>query len=240
MVFLPLVQKQWLNLYLFNIDNFSIYKVLYYLSGLIIPILVTTSSLKKFTYYKFIYHTKNNDNNNINNFIKGKFLLLIFLIISIILSIFISRYIFINLKIILSLFISNNEYLNTFFIDKQILFVIIISTFLLFKKTKFILKKIILINYFLISIVTWYSQINNLFLIDIVPFNIFKFGNINFINLSFLLAIEIGFYLWSYISYSSYLSDWKLPKPNKEEILPILNIVMFYLLIILNYSLLFK
>ena len=228
----PLVQKQWLNLYLFSNNNFSIYKVLYYLSGLIVPILVVINSFNKFTYYKFKDHKK-----NINN-ISGKYLLLITIILSTNLSILISQYIFINLKIFINFFLSNNEYLVKFDIDKQILLVVIISAFLIFKKTKFLLKKIILINYFIFSFITWYFQINNSFLIDVVPFYISKFGNINFLNVTFLFAIETVFYFWSYISYRSNLSDWKVPKPSINEVLPILKIAIFYLLIILYYSIL--
>ena len=235
-ILFPLVQKQWLNLYLFDINNLSIYKLLYYLSGLIVPILVIINSLDKFTYYKFNFHKKSNNNFDIS----GKFLFLITLVILSILSILISNYIFINLKIILNLLISNNEYLVQFDIDKKILFVVIISIFLIFKKTKFLLKKITLINFFIFSIINWYSQINNSSLNDVIPFYIFKFGNINFVNIVFLLAIETMFYLWSYISYNSYLSDWNVPKPHMKEITPILNIIMFYLLVILYYSILFK
>ena len=236
LILFPLVQKQWLNLYLFDINNLSIYKLLYYLSGLFVPILVIINSLDKFTYYKFNFHKKNNNNFDIS----GKFLFLITLVILSILSILISNYIFINLKIILNLLISNNEYLVQFDIDKKILFVVIISIFLIFKKTKFLLKKITLINFFIFSIINWYSQINNSSLNDVIPFYIFKFGNINFVNIVFLLAIETMFYLWSYISYNSYLSDWNVPKPHMKEITPILNIIMFYLLVILYYSILFK
>ena len=146
-ILFPLVQKQWLNLYLFDINNFSIYKLLYYLSGLIVPILVIINSLKKFTYYKFIDH-------NNNNYVSSKLLLLITLNISILLSFLISRYIFINLKILLNFFISDNEYLVQFDIDKQIIFLIIISIFLLLKKTKLLLKKIILINFLIFSVIT--------------------------------------------------------------------------------------
>ncbi len=235
-ILFPLVQKQWLNLYLFDINNLSIYKLLYYLSGLIVPILVIINSLNKFTYYKFNFHKKYNNNFDIS----GKTLFLITLVILGILSILISHYIFINLKIILNFLMSNNEYLVQFDIDKQILFVVIISTFLIFEKTKFLLKKITLTNFFIFSIINWYSQINNSSLNDVIPFYIFKFGNINFVNIVFLLAIETMFYLWSYISYNSYLSDWKVPKPYKKEVTPILNIIMFYLLVILYYSILFK
>ena len=235
-ILFPLVQKQWLNLYLFDINNLSIYKLLYYLSGLIVPILVIINSLNKFTYYKFNFHKKNDNNSDIS----GKSLFLITLVILSIISILISHYIFINLKIILNLLMSNNEYLVQYDIDKQILFIVIISIFLIFKKTKFLLKKIILTNFFIFSIINWYSQINNSSLNDVIPFYIFKFENINFVNIVFLLAIETMFYLWSYISYNSYLSDWNVPKPYKKEVTPIFNVIIFYLLVILYYSILFK
>ena len=235
-ILFPFVQKQWLNLYLFDINNFSIYKLLYYLSGLVIPLFVIITSLKKFTYYNFNYHNNKNNNNNIS----GKLLFLITLIVSTILSIFISRYIIINLKILLYFFMRNNDYLVQFDIDKQIFFILIISPFLIFKKTKFLIKKIILTNFLLFSIIIWYSQINNSLLINEVPIYILNLGDINFINIGFLLAIETFFYLWSYISYGSYLSDWKVPKPINNEVTSITNIVMFYLSIILYYSMLFK
>tara|TARA_Y100000739_G_C20501699_1_gene415244 strand:+ start:71 stop:841 length:771 start_codon:yes stop_codon:yes gene_type:complete len=239
-ILFPLVQKQWLNLYLFDINNFTIYKLLYYLSGLVVPILVVINSLNKFTYYEFDFQKKNK-----NNEITGKLLLLLTLILSTTISILISRYIFINLNLCLNFFISNNQYLVQLDISKQILLILSISTFLIFQKTKYFLKKIILTNFLIFSIFAWYSQINNSLLIEKVPFYLFKFENlnflnINFINIAFLLSIEIVFYLWSYISYSSSLSDWKVPKPYKKEVITILKILIFYLFIILYYSILFR
>ena len=231
----PLVQKQWLNLYLFDINNFTIYKILYYLSGLIVPTVVIINSLNKFSFYKFDNHKTKN-----SFYISGKLLFLITSFILIIFSFIISSYIIINLKIFLDLFIDNNQFLVQLDNDKQILTVIVISILLIFEKTKLFLKKVLLINFFIFSIIIWYSQFNNSLLIDIVPFHIFKFKNINFININFLLAIEIIFYLWSYISYGSFLSDWRVPVPYKKEVSPILYILIFYLLIILYYSILFK
>ena len=237
-IIFPFIQKQWLNLYLFDINNFSIYKLLYYVSGLIVPIFVVINSLNKFTYYKFNYHIKNNNKNNNNN-INGKLLLLLTFIVLTTLSYLISYYIFINLKIFTSLLLSTNEYLIQFDIDKQIFFMAIISTFLIFKKTKYFIKKIILTNFFIFSIIIWYSEISSSFTIDIVPLYTIKFGNINFINIAFLMAIEIFTYLWSYISYSSYLSDWNVPKPCKNEVKSTIFILIYYLFIILYYSLVF-
>ena len=232
-IFFPLIQKQWLNLYLFDAYNFTIYKFLYYLSGIIVPGLVIIYSLKEFTYYKFNFHKLNNNTDT-----SGKRLFFITSIISILLSTLISSYIFINIKLLLNLFIRDNDYLVQFDIYKQIITVVIISILLILNKTKYFMKKIILINFFILSIISWYSQINNILLINIAPFNIFKFENINFINICYLLAIETVYYVWSYISYGYFLSDWRLPRPHKKEVLSILNILIFYLLIILYYSLL--
>ncbi len=234
-ILLPLFQEQWLNLYLFDINNFTIYKFLYYLSGVIVPTFVVISSLNKFTYYKFSYHNENNKTN-----IRGKLLLLLTLLLSIILSLLVSHYILINITIFINFLLGNNKYFIQFDIEKQILFVVVISTFLLFRQTKFFIKKIILTNFFILSTINWYSEINNSFLNDLVPFYIFNFENIQIFNIIFLIIIEIVFYLWSYISYSSYLSDWSVPRPYKNEIKPIFNIIMFYLFIILYYSILFK
>ena len=236
-ILFPLVQNQWLNLYLFDINIFSFYKVLYYLSGLIFPILIIINSLNNFTYYKFNNNKTNYKINNNPN-ITGKFLFFITSISLIILSIMISHYIFINFKILLNFFSNNNELQFLFDSNKKTLFILIISILLIFKKTKLFMKKIILINYFIISILIWYSKINNILLNDFFPLDIFRIENINFINILLLLAIETVYYLWSYISYSSYLSDWSVPLPYKKQYFQILNIIFFYLLIIVYYSIL--
>ena len=232
-VLFPLVQKQWLNLYLFDINNFTIYKLLYYLSGLIYPILVIIYSLNNFTFYKF--NKKINTTFNIS----GKSLLFLASIILIILSILISSYIFINLRIFFNLFINNNFFVQVA-IDKKIFFVVVTSILLLFKKIRVLIKKIVLINFFIMSILLWYLQISNIVLNDVFFIDILNFENTNFFNILFILAIEKFYYLWSYISYGSYLSDWKLPWPNKSDLTSILNIIIFYLFIILYYTILFK
>ena len=229
----PLIQNQWLNLYLFDKNNFSIYKLLYFFSGIIAPTLLTFNSISKFTNYKF--------KNNILKYerkITGTELLLISSIVLVTLSLIIYNYIFINLKIIYKLFIIDYNYHLNLDIDKQILFIAIISILLIFKKIKLFLKKLILINYFIISTLIWYSHLNNINLYDLfLKNNIFKFDNINFINLVILLSIEILYYLWSYISYDSFLSDWSVPKLRIREMTPLLKILIFYLLILLYYSL---
>jgi len=53
LLILPFIQKQWLNLYSFNINVISFYSIIYYLSGAICPSLVYINSLKNYTYYNF-------------------------------------------------------------------------------------------------------------------------------------------------------------------------------------------
>lgn len=230
-ILFPLVQDQWLNLYLFDKNNFTIYKFLYYLSGLILPIFVCFTSLDKFTVYTF----RNNILNN-NYYIRGQSLLTITGTSLVIFSTIISYYLYINFKIIFNLIISNSSFLKDVDITNLFLFVIIISILLFFKKTKLFIKRIILINYLLLSFVIWYSEIHNIILTDTFLFNSFiKFDNINVINTFYLLSIEILFYLWSYISYSSYLSDWSIPLPDKKAFPQLFNVIFFYIIVILYY-----
>ena len=219
---------------MFDINSFTIYKFLYYLSGLLFPIIVCLTSLNNFTIYNF-----SNIKVKSNTKISGKSLLTITLISLIILSFLISNYIFINLKVIFSLNLSDYKNLLQFDIEKQILFSIIISISLLFKKLKFFIKKLMLINFLIISIIIWFSKINYILFYDsILIKNILKIDNINIINIIILFSIEITYYLWSYISYGTYLSDWQMPIPHKTEILPVIKIIIFYLMIILYYSIL--
>jgi len=62
LLILPFVQKQWFNLYLFNINDISFYSILYYLSGTICPSLVCLNSLKNYTYYSFNKNKINSKN----------------------------------------------------------------------------------------------------------------------------------------------------------------------------------
>ena len=89
----------------------------------------------------------------------------------------------------------------------------------------------------MLSVSIWYSKLNDLSLNDIFSEHIFlKFENYNFINIFFLLTIEIFFYIWSYLSYGTYLSDWKVPIPVKADFKPLLEIVFFYLIIMTYYA----
>ena len=97
---LPFVQKQWFNLYSFNINDISFYSILYYLSGAICPTLVCINSLKNYTYYSF-----NKDKIHYIKIIKGKRLLFLVAINLIFLSYLIADYIHINFDLIFNLFL---------------------------------------------------------------------------------------------------------------------------------------
>ncbi len=227
----PFVQKQWFNLYLFNRNSFSFYSILYYLSGIICPILIILYSLNKFTYYQFNF--KNFENNKI---IKGKTLLIFVFLTIIPLSFLITNYLYLNLNLITNLF-GDNIFLPNIRITQHLYFIFIISFFLILKKTRILIKKLVLINFFFMTLFIWYSQINNIdnnFVIN----NYLKLNNSNFINIIFLFLIEIIFYFWSFISYKNNLSDWVVNKPLITDFFNGLNIIIFYSFVIVYYSIL--
>ena len=135
LLILPFAQKQWFNLYLFNIHDISFYSILYYLSGTICPFLVYLNSLKNYTYYNF-----NKNKIHFKNIIKGKSLLFLVSINLIFLSYFIADYIYINFDLIFNLFL---EEINVPKPDiPQLSFIIfLISILLIFKKSRLLLKK---------------------------------------------------------------------------------------------------
>ena len=156
LLILPFVQKQWFNLYSFNINDISFYLILYYLSGAICPSLVYINSIKNYTDYSF---TK--DKIHSKKIIKGKRLLFLVAINLIFLSYLIADYIYINFDLIFNLFL---EGINVPKPDIPHLsfFILLISILLIFKKSRFLLKKIILVNFILISLFLWHLQINNI------------------------------------------------------------------------------
>jgi len=233
LLILPFVQKQWLNLHSFNINHISFYSILYYLSGTICPSLVCLNSLKNYTFYNF-----NKNKIHSKNIIKGKRLLFLVTLNLIFLSYFIADYIYINFDFLFNLFL---EEINLPKPDiLQLSFsIFLISVLLIFKNSRFLLKKLILINFILISLYLWHLQINNINVDD--QFHIFRYfglNDLNLINLFILVAIEISFYTWSFLSYKTNLSDWIVPKPQKGDIIPFLNILIFYFFIIIYYSIL--
>ena len=233
LLILPFVQKQWFNLYLFNVNNISFYSFLYYLSGTICPSLICLNSLNNYTYYKF------NENKICNKkSINGKSLLFLVAINLIFLSFLSIDYIYINFDLISNLFLEglNLQQPDSFQFS---LFILLVSIFLIFKKSRVLFKKLILGNFILISFYIWYVQINNINIDNQV--HIYKYlglNNLNLINVFILFAIEISYFSWSFLSYKTNLSDWNVHKPQDGDITPILNILIFYLFIIIYYSLL--
>ncbi len=233
LIIIPFVQKQWFNLYLFNIGDISLYSILYYLSGIICPSLVCLNSLKNYTYYNF-----NENKIYSKNIIKGKRLLFLVAINLIFLSYFIADYIYINFNLIFNLFLEGIK-LPKPDVIQFILFIFSISILLIFKKSKLLLKKLILVNFILISFHLWHLQIKNINVDD--QFHIYKYfglNELNLINIFILVVIEISFFTWSFLSYKTNLSDWIVRKPRMEDAIPILNMFIFYFFIIIYYSIL--
>ncbi len=233
LLILPFVQKQWFNLYSLNINDISFYSILYYLSGAICPSLVCLNSLKNYTYYNF-----NKDKIHSIKIIKGKRLLILVAINLIFLSYLIANYLCINFDLIFNLFLEGiNEPKPD--IARLSSFMFLISILLIFKKSRFLLKKLILVNFILISFYIWHLQINNINVDD--QFYIYRYfgsNDLNLINLFILVAIEISFYTWSYLSHKTNLSDWIVPKPQKGDFIPFLHLLFFYFFIFIYYSVL--
>ena len=117
------------------------------------------------------------------------------------------------------------------------IYVFFIAIFLIFKKSRLLFKKLILVNFIFISFFIWYSNINNINIED--QFQLYKnyeLDNINLMNVSILIAIEIFYFMWSYLSYKSNLSDWIIHIPKKDEMTPFLKILIFYFFVIIYYS----
>ena len=228
----PFVQKQWFNLYLFNINHISFYSILYYLSGTICPILICLNSLNNYTYYNF-----NKDNIYSKKTIKGKALFLLVVINLIFLSYLLADYIYINFDLICNLFLEGISLKPDIF--QLSLFIFLISILLIFKKSRLLIKKFLLVNFILISFYIWYLQINNMNVYD--QFHIYRYfglNDLNLINVFILFAIEIAYFTWSFLSHKTNLSDWIVHMPQKGDVIPFLNIFIFYLFIIIYYSIL--
>ena len=229
----PYVQKQWFNLHLYNINEVSIYSLLYYLSGTICPSLICLNSLNNFTYYKF-----NKDNINRKKIIKGKVLLFLVVINLIFLSYLIAEYIYINFDLICNLFLEGIK-LQKPDIFQLTFFILLTTILLIFKKFRLLFKKLILVNFILISFFIWYLQINNINVDD--QYHIYRYfglNDLNLINIFILVAIEIFYFMWSFLSYKTNLSDWIVHAPHKEAMTPFLNLLIFYFFIIIYYSIL--
>ncbi len=232
-IIFPFVQRQWFNLYLFNRNNLSFYSILYYLSGIICPVFISLYSLNNFTYYQF--NIKKYRNKSV---IKGKTLFTLIIFITIPLSILIANYLYINIDLIINLFV-DSSFLPQLSIYQNSYIIFIITILLIFKQTRVLLKKLMLINFFLITLYIWYSQINNIYIDDdFLIKNYLKVDNSNFINVIYMFGIEITYYLWSFVSNKNNLSDWIVQNPLKIDILNGFKILIFYSFVIFYYSIL--
>tara|TARA_B100000609_G_scaffold79874_1_gene63841 strand:+ start:107 stop:817 length:711 start_codon:yes stop_codon:yes gene_type:complete len=229
----PIVQDQWLNIFLLNEFEFSYYSVLYYLSGFLFPIVVITNSLSNFFDYKF----------NFNKYQSKKinFLGCIVIVTILTLSILIISYFIFSVNYIIPQ-AGLNIYSN---IKLKILLLLLLLLLLLINKTKRIIKRFLLINYFIVCFVNWSIYFFKLQGIDIffskytTNISYYEFNNINILNILYLFAFEIFYYLWSYISFQNNLSDWSLSYPKRIDLVPISKISIFYLGVLIYY-LIFK
>ena len=223
------MQDQWLNILLLNNFEFSFYQILYYLSGFLFPVIVINNSFNNFYNYKF----------NIKQLQSKKFKFITFIILFTLLSlsILIVKYFIFSLNYIIPQ-IDINIYLNTKLIIISLVAVMIL---LLINKAKKLIKKLFLINFFILCFFNWTIYYLNLIGIDIsinkYYFNnsFYNFNNFNILNIIYLLIFEIFYYLWSFISYSNNLSDWFIPYPKKEHLIPITKITIFYFGILIYY-----
>ena len=230
-IFFPFVQKQWFNLYMFGKTNLSFYSILYYISGLVFPVIVCFTSLRKFTFYTF------NTGKKTNKVIGGKILLILILITLIPLASLILNYLNFNFQLIFNMIFDETIFNNISILNK--IYIIFVGCFLLIlRKTRILIKKILLFNYLILSFIIWYSGINEIQInFDFLFFNL---DNLNIVNIIYLFFIESLYYLWSLISHKNNLSDWIIPIPLKSEISTTINLVIFYSCILTYYSILEK
>ena len=116
---------------------------------------------------------------------------------------------------------------------------------LLINKTKRIIKRLLLFNYFIICFVNWSTYFFKLQGIDILinkystNISYYEFNNINLLNILYLFVFEIFYYLWSFITYQNNLSDWSISFPKRLDYIPISKITIYYLGVLIYY-LIFK
>ena len=225
----PIVQDQWLNIYLLNQFEFSYYTVLYFLSGFLFPIVVINTSLSNFFDYKFNFN-KHQDK-------KFKFIGYLVIFNILILSILIIKYFIISINYIIPQ-IDLNIYFD---IKLKILSLLVVMVLLLINSTKRILKRLFLLNFFIICFINWSTyflkfQGIEIFLNKYISNNNFyEFNNLNILNIFYLFAFEIFYYLWSFITYENNLSDWSIAYPKKVDLIPISKITIFYLGVLIYY-----
>ncbi len=227
------MQDQWLNIFLLNKFEFSYYSILYFLSGFLFPIVVINNSLNNFFDYKF------SSNKYESNKLRSIGYLVTFTLL--ILSILIIRYFIFSINYIIPQ-IDLNSYFD---IKLKILLLLIVMILLLINKTKRIIKRLFLLNFFIIFFINWSTYYLNLQGIEIFinkyisDNNYYDFNNLNILNISYLFILEIFYYLWSFITYQNNLSDWSITIPKRVDFIPLSKITIFYLGVLIYY-LIFK
>jgi len=226
----PLVQSQWLNILLLNSNSQSIYNFIYFLSGLFFPAIVAINSLNNFTYYKFA-----NNINFKNESFKNILLLLLANLVS--LSLIINKSFF-NIFYLISQSTTFEIYSS---LKLQIIIFMILAILLIINKTKIIIKKLSLIIYLLNSFIIWaincsqYNPIYQNLFDNYISNHSYSINTLNLLNTISIFLIDLLFFSWSYISYKNNISNWLIPKPSKQELIPYLNISLFYIGLIIYY-----
>ena len=225
----PIVQDQWLNIFLLNKFEFSFYSILYFLSGFLFPIIIIKNSISNFFDYKF-YSSENQSK-------KFKFIGYPLIATLFILALLIIRYLIFSINFIIPQ-IDLDNYLD---IKLKILLLLIVMTLLLINKTKRVLKKIFLLNFFIICFKNWYVYFLNLqgveiFINKYISNNsYYELNNLNILNVFYLFIFEIFYYLWSFITYQNNLSDWSITYPQKVDFIPLSKIIIFYVGVLVYY-----
>ena len=230
----PIVQDQWLNILLLNEFEFTYYSILYFMSGLLFPLIIINNSLSNFFDYKF--------NSNKHKTKKLKYFGSIVIFTILIKSILIIRYFIYSLNY----FIPQID-LNIYFdLKLKFLLLIIVMILLLIKRTQKYIKKILLLNFFLICLINWYNYFINIQGIEIFinkyisNYSYYEFHNVNTLNIFYLYFFEILYYLWSFITYQNNLSDWSVTYPKKIDFIPITKITIFYLGVLIYYFIFYR
>ena len=229
----PIVQDQWLNIFLLNKFEFSYYSILYFLSGFLFPIVVINNSLSNFYDYRF--------SSNKYESSKLRFIGYLITFTLLILSILIIRYFIFSINYIIPQ-IDLNIYFD---IKLKIFLILIVMLLLLINKTKRIIKRLFLFNFFIIFFINWSTYFLNLQGVEIFinkyisNNNYYDFNNLNLLNISYLFILEIFYYLWSFITYQNNLSDWSITFPKRVDFIPLSKITIFYFGVLIYY-LIFK
>ena len=226
----PIVQDQWLNILTLNNLTFSYYGILYYLSGLLFPIITVYYSLKMNLYYKSV-------NENLSNNKKVKFIFYPITLTLFSLSLLLNKYFFYTFNLL------NNKTINSNLLNikLEIIFLFIIFILLMFDKTKRILRKLLIVNFFILSLIIWtnfyFNLLDKSIFINEYFMNIsfLEEKNINIYNVTYLLILELLFYIWSYFGYKNNIGNWSIPYPNKSDIKPMIKMIIFYSGILIYY-----